>query len=380
MLAFSFPTMIQGRLLPDLGLLCWISLVPLFFAIRDARPLRAFLYSFAMGVVCYSITIWWIYRALKVYGGITTSLSIFITALLIFMVSAFAGLACSIAVWLHRKSRAEFILLISVSWVVVEYLRHYIPFGGFPWANLAMSQTSYLPVIQIVDLVGLFGVIFLIVWVNYFIVELILKLRHEYVSLFWAKMAITLVLLISTIAYGYIRIDQFQGGFDSDGITVGVIQGNVAQEDKWNRDKAENNLSFYRESAKQLSLVPVDLIVWPEAAFPYLIKMPFYAIDPAKLGVVPTLGSPLPYTLLGAVTENVNRRFGNSALLFDSKGMLQDVFNKAHLVPFGEYVPLRKLFFFVDKITTFPSDDMVAGTSFEPFNLGNHKISMLICY
>ncbi|MFH1653171.1 MAG: apolipoprotein N-acyltransferase, partial [Pseudomonadota bacterium] len=47
---------------------------------------------------------------------------------------------------------------------------------------------------------------------------------------------------------------------------------------------------------------------------------------------------------------------------------------------FGEYVPLRKLFFFVDKITTFPSDDMVAGTSFEPFNLGNHKISMLICY
>lgn len=380
LVCLSFPTTFYSIELPAMGFLGWIALVPLITVIRRETPRRAFLYTFIAAIVFYSGSLFWVYNAMYAYGGISLTQSILITILLILVVSIYISLAPFFARSIESRYWGEFIVWLPAAWVGVELLRNYVPCNGFPWSNIAMSQWQHLPLIQIVDLVGIYGLMFLMVWVNVFIAELIAKMRGEAVQFFIPKSIITALLVISTLGYGFYRLNTIPKTLSAyPSFAVGMIQGNIPQGKKWEPKSAVDNLNVYRVGAGKLMQGSVELIMWTEASFPWVIKTTDTNIDPKALGMPGGIVTKTPYTLFGAVSENEKGTYHNSAILFDAEGEIVGRYHKTHLVPFGEYIPYQRIFFFARKFTEL-AGTFENGKSYDPLVAGAGRLGMLICY
>lgn len=379
LVCLSFPTLIAGAHFPEMGFIAWVALVPLITAIRSATPRRAFLLTFFSALVWYSGSLFWVFRAMHTFGGLSALASFLILVLLVIIVSAYIAIAPMIALKIARDYRGEMIVWLPVCWTAVEVLRNYVPCNGFPWSNLAMSQWRILPIIQIADIAGIYGVIFLVVWVNVFAAEIVAIIRGEKIMFMIPKAVVTMMLVVSALAYGFWRILAVNESLPGAAtMNVGIVQGNIAQEDKWEDENAAQNLKVYSDGSARLLKGSVEMIVWPEAAFPWSIDLNSNEIDPRAIGLPKGLGD-IPYTLFGAVSARPDGAYFNSAILFDARGRIAGRYHKSHLVPFGEYVPYEKLLFFAHKLTE-PAGNFLAGESFEPLLAGQARIGALICY
>jgi len=234
--------------------------------------------------------------------------------------------------------------------------------------------------IQIVDLVGVYGLMFLIVWVNVFFADCICKIRGDVVRYFVPKAVVTVFVFILTVSYGYWRISNISLDIEkSERINVALIQGNISQDDKWLPDKAQGILDKHRRQVVSLKNSPVDLIVWPESALPIFIETTDKSVDPELLGIYEGNIDTPPLTFLGAISETPKLKYYNSAILFDSRGRILERYHKSHLTPFGEYIPYDWLLFFANKLTK-PSGDFLFGESHRPLDAGRFKFGALICY
>lgn len=380
LVCISFPTVLFGYKLPELGILGWIALVPLFLAIRDAAPRRAFVLTLVSSLIWYGGSLYWVYRAMHTYGKLSATISTLVTVLLVVVVALYISIAPMLARFVAKRFRGEMIVLLPITWVAVEFLRNYMPANGFPWSNIAMSQYKILPAIQMVDLVGVYGLIFVMVWVNQYVAELICKLRKEAIVNFAQKTAVTVVLMVVVLTYGFIRLHTVPASFRGQpSLSIAMIQGNIDQGEKWEASKAKENLDVYRSGVAKLRNVPLDLIVWPEASYPSYFSTTMASIKPHVLGLTDMEMTSQPYTLMGAVSEEPSGNYHNSAFLFDAHGRIEGQYHKAHLVPFGEYIPWKKLFFFAKKLTQ-PVGNFIAGTSYEPLEFDGTKMGILICY
>lgn len=377
---FSFPTVLFGWHAPEMGWMAWVALVPLIVAVRNESPRKAFLITFISAFVWFFASIYWVFRAMHTYGGLSSLTSVLVLILLTVIVSAYIALAPMLARFIEMRWRGEFIAWLAALWTALEFCRNYFPCNGFPWANIAMSQWRLLPVIQIADIVGIYGIIFLIVWTNACIVEVIYHIRGDEVKMLYLKVGITVLLIAATIGYGEYRIYEAKAAlFNTPHLKVGVVQGNIPQEIKWADDKLVENVNVMRRGTKSLRDAAVDLIVWPESAFPWQISTESSGIDPRALGFDKDELGRLPYLLLGAITRRPDDQYYNSAILFDAKGKIEGKYHKAHLVPFGEYVPYKKAFFFARKLTK-PVGNFIEGESFVPLAAGSARLGPLVCY
>ena len=380
LVCFSFPTVLFGWHAPQLGFLGWIAMVPLFLSIRETGVRKTFLLTFLSALVWYGGSLYWVFRAMHTYGKLPAFTSFLVNVLLVVVVAAYIALAPMLARWVSKYFRGEMLILLPILWVAVEFCRNYIPCNGFPWSNVAMSQYKYLPLIQIVDFAGVYGLIFAMVWVNQYFAELILWLRKEKVYLILAKTIATAILMAFILGYGIYQLRTVPDSFKAaPTIKVGMIQGNIEQGDKWDPKMAEDNLNVYRQAARKLRDAPVDLIVWPEASYPAVLSTQIASIRPQILGLTDIEMTRQPFTLLGTVSEEPSGNFYNSAFLFDAHGRIEGQYHKAHLVPFGEYIPYKKLFFFAKKLTA-PVGNFIEGTSFDPLVFDDNKMGILICY
>jgi len=376
----AFPIYLFGWKAPELGWLIWFALVPLFVAIRDSSYRETFKLSLISTCFFYLSSFFWVVHAMYVYGGLSFPLSLFVMAILVVVMGAIMSVGPAVAIFISKRWRGELIVWLAVSWTVMAFVRNYFPFGGFPWSNLAMSQWKMLPVIQIADLVGVYGVIFLIVWVNVFIAECVFKIRGARVDYFISKVIVTVLLIAMTVTYGFIKSDLVRRDIaGAKTVQLGMIQGNIAQDAKWEVKLAKKHLNAYRSEAAKLVKTPVDLIVWPEASFPWYLKTDIKTIEPQYLGMEDNILGTTPFTFLGAITEDPANNYHNSAVLLDSKGDVLNIYNKVHMVPFGEYVPLQKILFFLERIAL-PSGTFIPGTSNVPVKAGDMHFVPLICY
>lgn len=381
LVCISFPTLIAGIHLPEMGWIAWVALVPLIIAIRDRTPRSAFLITFLSGSIWYGGSIFWVWRAMHTFGRLPATTSFLVLVLLVFIVAAYIALAPMFARLIQTRWRGELIVWLPACWVAVELLRNYAPCNGFPWSNVAMSQWRILPLIQIVDIVGVYGLIFLIVWVNVFIAELIARFRNQEVSFLIPKAIMTLVLMAAAAGYGMYRLHQLPRTLSGhESLSVGLIQGNIPQEEKWVDERAGDILNIYRARTRRLvEAGNAEMLVWPEAAFPWHIKVTDTDIDPAVLGFRSSGLIGAPYTMIGAISEENEDTYYNSAILFDASGGIVGRYHKAHLVPFGEYVPYRKILFFARKLTA-PVGNFMPGQSYDPLVAGRARAGVLICY
>ncbi len=355
------------------GWLAWIALIPLFYALnRVTKVSHGLLLGFVAGIVSSVGIFYWIAYVIVMYGHLPLSVGLALMLLLACYLSLYISMFAGSLVFLLNAM--PLYLAAPVLWVCFEYGKSII-ITGFPWANLGYSQylNSYL--IQFADIAGVFGLSFLIILVNAVFWEVIHKKSKKVLILAGAVG----VLLVVIVAYGFYRIDRvIEIVRNSPELEVSLIQGNIDQSIKWNDSYQRETLNIYEQLSLKNTPGPESLIVWPETAAPFKFQDNSVLRDQIINLAVQTKS----WLMFGSVSyaQNENRMdFYNSAYLLSPAGEVRDRYDKVHLVPYGEYVPLRKLMPFVEGFTE-GIGDFSTGKGFYPLSMNAHKIGVLICY
>ncbi len=363
----------------NLFVLAWVGLVPLFFAMDGKGPRGAFITGFVWGLIFSLGTIYWVVNSMYYYGGVPVYIGCAVLLLLAAYMAlyyAFFGLGFSVTAGLGHVTR---ILFTASSWVALEYLRGHL-FSGFPWDLLGYSQATFLHVIQVADISGVWGVSFILVLFNamlYMVLKSGMFIRDRpLISAVTLSVGATLAVLV----YGIYRTERVDFSVSEwKGIRAGVVQGSIEQSRKWDPGYKLETVEIYRGLTKDLTGEGVDLVVWPETAMPFFLQSdaifaPLVYDVPREIGSYLLAGSPAYARKDGRV------EYYNSAFLLSPEGEVLNRYDKVHLVPFGEYVPLKKVLFFIDKLTE-GIGDFTPGSELKPLKLTDRRsIGVLICF
>jgi apolipoprotein N-acyltransferase len=350
-----------GILLPycfpryDLGLLAWVALIPLHIALDGlSRRRQAFWLGWLAGIICSTGIMSWVVTAMHTYGKVPLVFSYGIMLLLTAYLGLYVGIYSAGVVWFRMLMPRYGLFAAPCLWVTLELLRTYV-LSGLPWSLLGYSQYRQLDMIQIADHLGVYGVSFLIVLTNVALAELYLWLMPLFrgfrpARLPWELVTTAAMLVGLSWAYSTSLITSEAMEGSKAALQVGVVQPNIDQAVKWDQAFREETLQRYDRLTESFGY-GVDLVVWPEAATPFIYERePVYQLQlvaMANRASAPLLfGSP-------AVRFDPERKpfLLNSAYLLSPDGELLGRYDKQHLVPFGEYIPLKSsLLFFLEKM------------------------------
>ena len=207
----------------------------LLISLVGKKPKSSFLLGILTGFVYFSGTIYWVFNSIYFYGKVPAVLSLLILIVFCLYLGAYVGIFSLLFNYLS-KSRYPALFLVPVIWVTLEFLRTYI-MTGFPWSVLGYSQYKFLPLIQIADITGVYGISFLVAATNGAIFDVVAywpkKLNRMPLFDRW-PLIIGLTVLAMVIAlslfYGTWRLNSEDKG---QKIRASVIQGNFEQEKKW---------------------------------------------------------------------------------------------------------------------------------------------------
>jgi apolipoprotein N-acyltransferase len=350
-----------GVLLPycfpryDLGLLAWVALIPLHVALEGlSRRRQAFWLGWIAGIISSTGIMAWVVTAMHTYGKVPLVFSYGIMLLLTAYLGLYVGLYSAGVVWFRMLVPRYGLFAAPCLWVALELLRTYV-LSGLPWSLLGYSQYRQLDVIQIADHLGVYGVSFLVVLTNVALAELYLWLMPLFRGFRPARLPwelVTTAAMLVGLSWAYSTSLIAREGNESSKATlqVGVVQPNVDQAVKWDQGFRDETIRRYDRLTESLGY-GTDLIVWPEAATPFIYERePVYQLQ--LVALANRAGAPL---LFGspAVRFDADRKpfLLNSAYLLSPDGQLLGRYDKQHLVPFGEYIPLKSsLLFFLEKM------------------------------
>jgi len=372
----------------------WFALIPLFMSIREASPAQAGRYGLVAGLVYYLPLLSWIIIVLGTYGHLAWWISLAALVLLSLYMSLYFAVFGAAVAWVVRKGGSP-VWFAPPLWVILEFGRAHL-LSGFPWQDLAYSQYSVPMLIQIVDVTGHYGMSYLVVLVNSFLFVLFLdrprgKVPDVKTSLRSGEVLFAAAIIFAALCYDYVRYHQVEAGPADNSINVAVIQGNIAQDLKWTPQMQTETLEIYRqlsEDALESRGSGLPLLVWPETALPFYPQNNrlFDMVVQSVRGWNGWLLTGTPYYVLtvSSAAEDPDAprsvpRYYNSALLLGPDGVVADRYDKQHLVPFGEYVPLRRYLPFLSPLVE-SVNDFSAGTFSQPLACQKARIGVLICF
>jgi apolipoprotein N-acyltransferase len=274
------------------------------------------------------------------------------------------------------------LLASPLVWVTTELGRTYL-FTGFPWVLLGYSQTPVLPIAQIGSVLGVYGVSALVAAVSAALAYVAVSPAGTRRETTWAPAAVMLALIVAVAVWGSLRVGRAALTYTGDAMRIGLIQGNVDQSDKWDEARAAAIFQDYLRMTRQAIREGAEMVIWPESSLPYRFED-----DPAAAAQVRTLARQAHVPILFGSdqiewrtqgNQRVPVRYFNSAFLVSPDGRTGGVYRKMHLVPFGEYVPLKRIFFFAAPLVEAVSD-FSAGDEAVLLPVNGHPISTAICY
>lgn len=363
----SFPTMNQGYL-------AWAALLPLvLYMIRVKTAGRAFLGGWVVGTVQFLGLLYWVPQVLSHYGGLPVYGAWGLFTILAATLGCFPAAACALTRHCMNRGGSRFLFVFPPAWVALEYLRGLIPFGGFPWLLFGYSQIDFPSLVQIADLVGVYGVSFLIVWVNAALAWFLFGVERGWRRS--APLAVGGLLLAVCLVYGSAALNRWNQIQPQH--RAALLQSNLTI------DHPQEMLSRkyrqgYLEMADRLPSNGIDLLVLPESPSPL-----FYHQDGDYRETMKGLARRFP---LGLIFNNVRFRevagvpvYFNSAFFLDGNGKELGIYDKMHLVPFGEYIPWPKIFFFSETISK-DVGNFHPGEDHLTVPLAGHPANVLICF
>jgi apolipoprotein N-acyltransferase len=357
------------------GLIAWVAIVPLLHALKGKNVAESTAIGFITGFLYNIGLIYWVTYAIVKYGNMPVYTGIVAMLLLSAYLAVYTALFSSGVAYLNKKDIPLF-LSAPLLWTSLEYAKSQL-FTGFPWENLAYSQYLNIKFIQIADITGIYGITFLIVFMNALIHDTVFAESTPKIKI--SKILAAALLIIGVFGYGSWRIKHIDHMSDrAESINVNLIQGNIDQGIKWSEREREEIINVYRDLSMDKSENKTGLIIWPETAVPFY----FQDVDDLQRVIIGIAKSTNRWLLTGSpryTKENNDIYAYNSAFLISPEGTISGTYDKVHLVPFGEYVPLRKYLSFMDKIV-FGIGDFRAGSGYDPLLLENLKIGVMICY
>jgi len=366
LLALSFPK-------PGISILAWFAFLPLFAASAGASPRESFKLGFAAGAAAYAGILYWLNIVMVSYGKLhwTVSGALYLT------LAGYLALYPAAVLYLTRRAEERGISALCsfpLLWVAGELVRSYF-LTGFPWADLGYSQFRTLPLIQVSDLTGVYGVSFLVAFANVVCYRMWRWLREKGAPYPLRGFLLLLLLLVATLGYGFSRLNVPEKG---ESQRVLLVQGNIPQDVKWDPAFQESTVATYERLSRKACEAGGTLVVWPESALPFYLQS-----EPAYAARVESLAASLKSCLVtgspAAEKEGSGTRYLNSAFLISPTGAVLGRSDKLHLVPFGEYVPLASLLPFVNKLVA-GIGDFSPGKSAVPLQTPEGKIGVLICF
>ncbi len=402
LLYFAFPP-------ADRGYLAWFAMAPLLLLVKSDRPKRSVsLGAWAGGLTFWLLSVLWIWEldpsAWVAWIALATYLSLYWLAFL---------LLARISV--HRL-KIPLMLAAPILWVGLEYVQAFA-LTGFPWYYLAHSQYRYLPLIQICDVTGTWGLSALVMMANACWVELLTtplsrptrrgqRLARAQVL----RLAVLGLLVAATVGYGAFRLGTARF---PEGPRLALLQSNIRQEVRSGHDPNQI-IQVYAQLIHRATRDPKerpDLIVWPETSYPRGFVRLDKELDPAEFdrqgrsffpdatpaawlrkmsdtsgelhGMVDSLGVPM---VVGSLLYDFHRagpaRY-NAAILLEPGVESVQVYPKIHLVPFGEYVPLIETIPWITVLTPYERDAMpklASGQGPVWFDLGKYRFANAICF
>ncbi|MBI3324485.1 MAG: apolipoprotein N-acyltransferase [Candidatus Omnitrophica bacterium] len=330
----------------------WVALVPWLASLPDLTRRQAFWSSCLVGLAFFLGSIWWLIHVTLV-GWIVLCL--------------YLGLFFGLFGWiahplLDGRSPRLAVLAVPSAWVMTEWLRSRL-LSGFGWNLLAYSQAPVLPIIQIAEVTGAWGVSFLIVAVN---VGLLQTIRGRGLARRTAPAVVAAGLVVAAWLYGLHCLARPR---PAAGPRIALVQGNIPQEHKWDEAFKEEILTRYAALTRTASALEPALIVWPETAVPGFLGTE----EPLTQRITALARSSRTPLLVGAPVNHYTPQawqMTNSAVLIDADGRLVERYDKTHLVPLGEFIPLESTFPWLRQVLP-PIGDFVPGREFTVFHLGS---------
>jgi apolipoprotein N-acyltransferase len=329
--------------------LAWVGLVPLVWAVEGRGPARAFRLGWLTGVAFWLCTTYWIVHTIGHYTAVPMPVAAAILCLMAGVLACYHGAFAAGLVWM-RARRLPVLWLAPALWVVLEWMRGWF-FIGFPWADLGYSQHRFLDLVQMVEVTGVYGVSAVVVLVNVLVARVVVARGAALARQLPALAAVTVLVVVLPIA-GRARRHQLAALPPAGHVTIGVTQGNVDQARKWDPAFQAETLARYDRLTRAAAAAGAELIAWPETAAPFFFQQP----GPERDAVLALARDTDTWLLIGspAAFRRVNGGIAqtNRAYLIGPHGFERDFYDKMRLVPFGEYVPYKRILFFVDRIVT----------------------------
>lgn len=386
----SHPTVLWGLRLPNAGFLAWIYLVPILVYLKRSDGKGTFLTGFAASLVATAVNLYWFIPAMVEFGGMGKIEAAGVLLLVVLILSFFVATALSLSAFVARRMPILPLFLLQALFLTAfDLVRTYVPVNGFPWGMIAYTQAPYLSTFQWVDTLGVFGLDFMVYLVNALIAEILFALpkgdplgvRKPVVKdlLVSRSILVGLVVLLSVVGSILRQGNRLESSVPREAVSIGLIQGNISQLHKWNPTLARHHFGKYLRLTQKAKMGGAGLAVWPESAYPYTVPL----TDLTDHSFREVGGSPLP-VLFGAVgqgeaADGREPPIYNSAFFLSEEGKLTGFYHKRHLVPFGEYVPMKRWLTFARKLTIMVGD-FVLGVDAAPVPYGDLKMGILICY
>jgi apolipoprotein N-acyltransferase len=367
MLALSYPS-------PSFSILAWTAFVPLLIAIYGKSPRETFRLGFIAGFTAYIGVLYWLNIVMTTYGKLPLLVSISLSLLMAAYLALFVAGSFSLAARASRSGIAMPVTL-PVFWVFFEFIRAYL-LSGFPWALIGYTQYRTLPLIQMTDITGVYGLSFIILFVNVLVYELWRWVTGSGRAYYPVKTTIVAVSLMSlSLGYGFVRLNSADSGKE---VKVALAQGNIPQDVKWDPSFQEETVAIYERLSRRTAGTGTDLVVWPESSLPFFFQKEERYSNRVSL-LARELNSYLIVSSPALEYEDGKERLLNSAFLISSDGSSVGRSDKVHLVPFGEYVPMARLLPFVKKMVQ-GIGDFSPGKAITPLAAPFGRMGVLICF
>ncbi|NOZ03083.1 MAG: apolipoprotein N-acyltransferase [FCB group bacterium] len=350
-----------------LGFLAWIGFIPLFHIWLHSSPRSSAKYSYLAAITANIISLYWI--GLNSGAGFVPVFASLVGAVLYLGIYwSLFGMAVS---WIHRRTGLG-LYSIPFLWVTMEWVRS---FGslGFPWINLALTQTDYLPVIQIAELTGTYGIAFWLMIINMGIYLYLNQMGEQKKIL-----VLTGIIFISIWIFGGIRYYSVVGEPATKQFKVSVIQPDIDPNEKWERSRRQENIALMDSLLEVAIRLKPDMVLWPETALPAYLRLSASVRRPLQMKMeqagIPLLSGTVDRT----IGEKGEKYYYNGSIMIYPDGRLK-MYYKIRLVPFAEYIPLSGYFPVLKKLN-FGQANFTMGEEYTVFEIGSVKFSNVICY
>lgn len=336
----------------------WLSLAILLFLWQQASTSgQVFKLGLVFGIGLYCVGIYWIYISLHDFGGMPWWFAGFST----FCLCAFMALFPALSGYLAKRS-GNLLWMAPLLWALSDWVRSWI-FTGFPWLTLGYSQAPSSPLVGYLPVIGVYGVSAL---------TAAIPASLTYAWLNDANRLRACILTVALLAVGSVLAVIPWSHPVGQPVTVALLQGNISQTIKWSPEQAQRTLRQYLDMVR---MAEAKLIVLPETALPMLAEQ----IDPSYLAALKQHAVSQQGDILLGVVEAKNNNYYNSAISVGTSPAQS--YAKSHLVPFGEYIPLKGVFGWIyEDLLHMPLSDLSRGTSRKPLHIAGQKIGVNICY